>query len=173
MAGFRTVHRGSRGRFAGSSSGRAEKVRVSRRTRIGNSIKKNGKKAARVGLVAGVSVGAGALGHAAIGRAVHGKKKSGLYSGKGVGRKEVVSMPKSPLNPFATGGDGRSARNGHFAMPGPDFNPTAGGVSNKPGGRVYNGTKVTPNYSAAKGRKEYVGRRIKPGEGYGFKLKVN
>lgn len=79
MAGTRTVHRGSRGRFAGASQGKAEKVPVGRgytrsagtgsagkktphSMRLGIGLKKAGKRTAQAGLgVAQIGLGTTAI----------------------------------------------------------------------------------------------------------------
>lgn len=216
MAGTRTVHRGSRGRFAGASSGKAETVKVGRGYQRSPSLGGGGSKvnhpkgltnrskpariryaaantartAARnvntkkalstIGkttLAAGVGLGVSYGASRAINRAVLGpkpfkakghtevvtgpngktRKIKGVYSGVGVGRREVVSMPHTALRTDANVG-GRSARSGAFIAGAAKSAATAA----KP--------RVSPNYSAVKGTKEYVGRRLKPGEGRGFKL---
>lgn len=200
MAGTRTVHRGSRGRFAGASGGKAEQVKVGRgysRSVAGTKVSQHppglmsrskaartryaahqafthtlgskapGKVKAVRNLAVGVAVG-GAVGYAggkALGlgaRAIRDRHTPTLttHHGLGVGRREVVGMPRSALRHDATVG-GRSVKTGAFV----------GQVGKA--AREMTGTKVKksqPNYNLNIGKKEYVGRRLKPGEGRGFKL---
>lgn len=240
MAGTRTVYRGSKGQFAGASRGKAEKVRVGRRSISGtratsgaarpraqksrvravldkraaarqasnvkplnpnvkprsrpapktHGIVRAAKGSSRAGKVkfarnvaigVGVGAGAGYLAGRAIKRGSRvpippgsgrlsgnfttpGNRRyapqprnSPNYRGLGVGRREVVNMPRSPLRHDAIVG-GRSVSSGAFV----------GSVGKA--ARAAAGKKTGPNYSLAKGKKEYVGRRLKPGEGRGFKM---
>lgn len=239
MAGTRTVHRGSRGRFAGSSGGKAEQVKVGRGYVRGGTQLKGGtsnhqakiSRGARLhaareritgaphtqkrkdftirALKVGTAVGAaGAVGYgmhkvgadkkavAAVRlldakRAQEGprlmpsvagektvrgaqarskymhdlnsktvlgaqmrsaekiaaEKARTTYRGQGVGR---VEIPRTVV---------RKASIGRTFIAGPGKARTA---AKKP--------SVQPNYKSVSGTKEYVGRRLKPGEGRGFKI---
>lgn len=161
-----------RGRVAASRASRPStqggskmgKARGSKSSSRFKGVKALSKKAGKKALVGGLTVGAGVAGSALAVKALNGssafgtkKVKSGAYSGLGVGRREVVSMPRTALRNDALVG-GRSVRSGAFVG-------QAASAAKKS-----TGTKVTPNYNLAKGNKEYVGRRLKPGEGRGFKL---
>lgn len=236
MAGTRTVYRGSRGRFAGASRGKAERVRVGTRSisgtrataggarpkaqksrvraaldkraaaRQANNVKplnpnvkprsrpvpKNHgivraykgsttagkvKFARNVTIGVGIGAGAGYLGAKAITAGLNAKRVptfDPIYRNVGVGRREVVGMPNSPLRRDAIVG-GRSVRSGAFVTS--NRNPRTGEKSFGKLAREVSkaatasaGVRPGPNYSLAKGKKEYVGRRLKPGEGRGFKL---
>lgn len=193
MAGTRTVHRGSRGRFAGASSGRAEKVAVGRRSLssqaksstvarrptisaarpkskavyrvIGrpNSRKRRefSKKVltgAAVGVAVGVVVGSQAIPMNRSIRRVNGTPRMRTNVA------ERVAAASAIRKTHATNSVLGRAEAIPMARAGVSLREAAKAAG--AGGARRSG----PNYGLAKGKKEYVGRRVTDGN-YGFKLR--
>src|SRR3954447_6718782 len=191
MAGTRTVHRGSRGRFAGASSGRAEKVAVGRRSlssqaksstvarrpttsaarpkskavykvigrpnsRKRTQFSKRALQVTAVGVV-GATVAYQARNYAGL----HGLPTSPRMRTNVAERVAAASVIRKT---HATNSVLGRAEGIPMARAGVSLREAAKAAG--AGGARRSG----PNYGLAKGRKEYVGRRVTDGN-YGFKLR--
>lgn len=171
----RTVHRGSRGRFAGASNGKAETVKVGsgyaratggtqvasgvRHKTIGSRASALGRGARKVAAnpttqfvaVVGVAYGAQHLANRSLGlrRNPITQKVTSRSTGAQLTNKGFASATRA-RPPLGSPGNPRPMKGTRqFAMP-----------AARP---------KSPNYGSAKGRKDFVGRRVTDGN-FGLKL---
>lgn len=191
MASTRTVYRGSKGRFAGSGGGKAERVKsggfanAAFRARVAQSrvasgtgargSKKGKGKASFIqrhqkGIQRGVRVGS----YVAAGALVAGALRAptgGGNAGSKVNGRNVPGGGKGNPPSFV-----KATRRLTPNSPRTEAIPTVGrvpGVSLRDAVRAQaaSSVKAGPNYNLAKGTKEYVGRRVTDGN-YGFVMKA-